>query len=240
MLAERQIRRRAGASAAREYARLTREWRERNRRVFRGAAVLCGAVVAVALALGLGELRGWLSGLVAGMALAFVILMRETPPPWIGHYLTGAAGEERTAKAVEPLLRDGWFIAHDLDRGRFNIDHVLVGPAGVFVLETKNLHGSVVIEGDQATLTRPGMERPDYQGDWWAREGRSHAADANTFFRQRVRVRPWVTAVIVLWADFPQGLYAGDRVTFVRGDDLVTWLRDQPTRLTPDQIDRFE
>ena len=239
MWAERQIRRRAGGSAAREYERLVREWRERNRVLFRWAAVLCFALVAVALMLGLGQMRGWLAGLLAGVAMAFFILMRETPPPWIGQYLTGAVGEEKTAKAVEPLLRAGWFIAHDLDRGRFNIDHLLVGPAGVFVLETKNLHGSVVLDGDQATLTRPGRERPDYQGSWWAREGRSHAADANSFFRQRVQVRPWVTAVVVLWADFPQRKYDGDKVTFVHGDDLVTWLQAQPERLKPDQIERL-
>lgn len=167
MLAERKIRRRAGASAAAEYERLTREWHQRNQRLFRWGAVLCFVIVALALLLGLGQLRSWLCGLLAGITLAFYILVRETPPPWIGHYLTGAAGEERTAKAVEPLLRSGWSIAHDLDRGRFNIDHVLVGPAGVFVLETKNLHGTVVLDGDQATLTRPGRERPDYQGSWW-------------------------------------------------------------------------
>ncbi len=239
MWAERQVRRRAGASAAREYERLVGEWRERNRALFRWAAVLCFILVAGALILSLDQMRGWLAGLLAGVAVAFLILMRETPPPWIGQYLTGAVGEERTAKAVEPLLRAGWFIAHDLDRGRFNIDHLLVGPAGVFVLETKNLHGSVVVRGDQATLTRPGRERPDYQGSWWAREGRSHAADANSFFRQRVQVRPWVTAVVVLWADFPQRQYAGDKVTFVHGDDLVTWLQDQPERLKPDQITRL-
>lgn len=239
MLAERRIRRRAGASAAAEYTQLTREWRQRNRHLFQWGAALCGTIVAVALMLGLGQLRGWLCGLLAGMALAFFVLVRETPPAWIGHYLTGAAGEERTAKAVEPLLRAGWFIAHDLDRGQFNLDHVLVGPAGVFVLETKNLHGTVVLDGDQGTLTRPGRARPEYQGTWWAREGRAHAADANAFFRQRVRVRPWVTAVVVLWADFPQRQYDGNKVTFVHGDDLVAWLQSQPKRLKSDQIERL-
>lgn len=239
VLAERRIRRRAGASAAVEYAQLTREWRQRNRRFFQWGAAICFIIVALALLLGLGQLRGWLCGLLAGITLAFYILVRETPPAWIGQYLTGAVGEERTAKAVEPLLRAGWFIAHDLDRGQFNIDHVLVGPAGVFVLETKNLHGTVLLDCDQATLTRPGRERPDYQGSWWAREGRAHAADANSFFRQRVQVRPWVTAVVVLWADFPQRQHNGDKVTFVHGDDLVTWLRSQPERLKPDQVERL-
>lgn len=239
MLAERRIRQRAGASAAAEYERLKREWRHRNRRAFRGLTLICLCIAAAALVVGLGEPRGWICGLIAGMAVAFLMLARETPPHWIERHLSGAAGEERTAKAVEPLLRAGWFMTHDLDRGRFNIDHLLVGPAGVFVLETKNLHGTVAVDGDQATLTRPGADRPDYHGDWWAREARSHAADANSFFRQRVRVRPWVTAVVVLWADFPQRRYDGDRVTYVDGDDLATWLRSQCERLDPEQIERL-
>lgn len=166
MFARRQLRRRAGASAAREYERLRREWLQRNRRVFRGLLVGCGLVVAASLVLGYGNVRGWIGGFAAGLALAFYVLARNTPPAWIGQYQAGAFGEERTAKALEPLLRSGWFITHDLDRRRFNIDHVLVGPAGVFVLETKNLHGSVTIDGDVATLTRPGRDRPDYHGPW--------------------------------------------------------------------------
>lgn len=239
MLTERRLRQRAGSSAAAEYERLKREWRHRNRRMFRLVGLVCGLVIAAMFVAGLGQARGWISGLVAGMALCFLILARETPPPWIGNHLVGAVGEERTAKAVEPLLRAGWFIAHDVGRRHFNIDHLLVGPAGAFVLETKNLSGTVVIDGDRATLTRPGFDRPDYQGDWWAREARSHAADASTFFRQRVRVRPWVTAVVVLWADFPQRVLEGDRVTFVEVDHLASWLQNQPTRLSPDQIERL-
>lgn len=204
-----------------------------------GVLVGCCLVVAASLVLGYGNVRGWIGGFAAGLALAFYVLARNTPPAWIGRYQTGAFGEERTAKALEPLLRSGWFIAHDLDRRRFNIDHVLVGPAEVFVLETKNVHGAVTIDGDVATLTRPGRDRPDYHGPWWAKEARRHAVDANRFFRQRVKIRPWVTGVVVLWADFPQRTAEGDRVTFVHGDHLHDWLQAQPARLTVDQIERL-
>jgi hypothetical protein len=62
VLAERRIRRRAGASAAAEYAQLTREWRQRNRRFFRWGAAVCFIIVALALLLGLGQLCGLLAG----------------------------------------------------------------------------------------------------------------------------------------------------------------------------------
>lgn len=238
--AERAVRRRAGTSAAGEYARLKREWLRRNRRIFGWLGVACGVVVVFSLLVaGPDGMRGWICDLAAGVVLAFFVLARESPPAWIEQYQTGAAGEERTAKALAPLLRSGWVMVHDVGRRRFNIDHLLIGPGGVFVLETKNVSGTVAVEGDRATLTRPGSDRPDYQGEWWARQARSHAVEVNKFFRQRVGVRPWVNAAVVLWADFPQQRVDGHNVSFVAGDHLATWLTSQPSRLTTAQIGRL-
>ena len=56
----------------------------------------------------------------------------------------GAAGEEATARLLAPLLGYGWQVRHDvrLPGRRFNLDHVLVSPAGdaVVVLDTKVWH----------------------------------------------------------------------------------------------------
>ena len=50
----------------------------------------------------------------------------------------GAGGELATARAVAELTISGWHVLHDrrLPHGG-NIDHLLVGPAGVFVLDAK-------------------------------------------------------------------------------------------------------
>ena len=123
----------------------------------------------------------------------------------------------------------------------------LIGAAVVGLILTQpalaldeNLNGVVTVDGDLAKLTRPGDDRPDYQGDWWARQARSHAAEANKFFRQRPGARPWVTAVVVLWADFPQGSAQGKNMSFVSGEQLVTWLTEQPIRLDSAKIDRLK
>jgi hypothetical protein len=52
----------------------------------------------------------------------------------------GAEGERRTATRLAPLAQQGWTVLHDrrLPRGRANIDHLAISPAGVvLVLDTK-------------------------------------------------------------------------------------------------------
>jgi len=53
----------------------------------------------------------------------------------------GFFGERYVAEWLEPLKAGGWFIFHDIQcagaTGKFNLDHVAVGPGGVWVVETK-------------------------------------------------------------------------------------------------------
>jgi hypothetical protein len=49
----------------------------------------------------------------------------------------GWAGELATAEALSELLPLGYRVFHDLPAEGFNIDHVAIGPQGVFAIETK-------------------------------------------------------------------------------------------------------
>jgi hypothetical protein len=57
----------------------------------------------------------------------------------------GAEGEERVAAVLERTLDASWSVIHDLTVGMrgANLDHLVIGPPGVFVLNTKNLTGHV-------------------------------------------------------------------------------------------------
>ena len=71
----------------------------------------------------------------------------------------GADGEARTAKALSRLGRD-WVVLHDVQwpgRRLANIDHVVVGPGGIFVIDTKNWAGKLSVEGD--VLRQDGRSR---------------------------------------------------------------------------------
>jgi hypothetical protein len=53
----------------------------------------------------------------------------------------GFIGERYVAEWLDPLKAAGWFIFHDLPcegaNKKFNVDHVAVGPRGIWVVETK-------------------------------------------------------------------------------------------------------
>jgi Nuclease-related domain len=62
--------------------------------------------------------------------------VRESSNRYLGYF-----GERIVAEHLEGLKAQGWRILHDVpgsaDGRSFNVDHIAVGPAGVFVIETK-------------------------------------------------------------------------------------------------------
>jgi hypothetical protein len=72
----------------------------------------------------------------------------------------GAEGEARTAAVLDAGLPPGWTVLHDLrwpGRDRANLDHVAVGPQGIFVVDSKNWSGQVTVRDD--VLRQDGWRR---------------------------------------------------------------------------------
>jgi hypothetical protein len=84
---------------------------------------------------------------VAAAAGALCLLMagllrpRSDPERW----LRGAAGEEATARELERLPVRRWVVRHDLriPGSRANLDHLVIGPSGVWVVDTKTTRAEV-------------------------------------------------------------------------------------------------
>jgi hypothetical protein len=57
----------------------------------------------------------------------------------------GAQGERHTARLLDRLTRDGFAVFHDLavPGSPTNVDHLVIGPSGVFVVDSKQWIGSV-------------------------------------------------------------------------------------------------
>ncbi len=49
----------------------------------------------------------------------------------------GLDGELAVAEELNKLMFSGYHVYHDFPAEKFNIDHILIGPAGVFAVETK-------------------------------------------------------------------------------------------------------
>jgi hypothetical protein len=65
-------------------------------------------------------------------------------------YSSGLQGEKNVADYLNRNLNDDYYLINDLylQGGGGDIDHVVLGPTGVFVLETKNWSGNITCNGD--------------------------------------------------------------------------------------------
>jgi len=67
----------------------------------------------------------------------------------------GAEGEEIVGGILEGLLAGGWQVIHDVSFGRGNIDHIVVGPGGIYTVETKSRRSAVLVDDlDPKTLAQ--------------------------------------------------------------------------------------
>jgi hypothetical protein len=71
-------------------------------------------------------------------------------------YNGGWQGEKQVAKQLSNSLNDDYYLVNDLylQGGGGDIDHLILAPSGVFVLETKNWSGTITCNGDE--WNRPG------------------------------------------------------------------------------------
>jgi len=60
----------------------------------------------------------------------------------------GESGEVIVGQNLESLLPDDFRVIHDLKTDYGNFDHVVIGPPGIFAVETKNWRGTVTADGN--------------------------------------------------------------------------------------------
>ncbi len=117
-------------------------------------------------------------------------------------YRLGYTGERVVGEALNQLLADGFRVFHDLPFDGFNIDHVVVGPPGVFVFETKTRRKTVKDDGqkvyrvafDGSALRWPDGKVDSYGLDQAAR----NAKTLSQYLANSAAERVWVQPVLVL------------------------------------------
>jgi Nuclease-related domain len=111
----------------------------------------------VAAIVGVGATGGVLGSLVvprlslvlgALAAMAAGWMLRFRPSLDAVAWRRGAAGERRTAHLLAALERHGWAVLHDLavPRSQANLDHLVIGPGGVFVIDSKQYRGRLQLD----------------------------------------------------------------------------------------------
>jgi hypothetical protein len=182
----------------------------------------------------------WVAGLFCGAGLALWLAWKDDAPWRIVKWHVGAEGERRTEKCLERLRRQGWYVAHDLPNGDGNIDHVAIGPGGVFLLDTKVWGGVVTIDDDGVPTVTP----PDTPDEAWSKPElagymRRVAMEYSNDLRKRTHIRRWVQPVVVFWSPFDEGVKEAGGVIFVHGDKVVDWLQSLEKSMSAEEQRRL-
>jgi Nuclease-related domain len=193
----------------------------------------------VAASLGIGAASGVLGSLVVPRlslmigGLAAVVAgwgLRFKPSPDAVAWRRGAAGERRTARLLDLLERHGWAVLHDLavPGSAANIDHLAIGPGGVFVIDSKQYRGRLQLDGSgrlwhgRYPLT-PTLRAVSFEAD------------------QAAQVLPdpgvvVVPIVAVHGVQVPWGKVVADGVPVVAARRLPSMLRQLPAVLGPERV----
>jgi hypothetical protein len=88
--------------------------------------------------------RGFLMGVFSTFGAIFIMLPYRT-------YKSGLTGERNVVKNISEKLSSDYSIFNDVllkdGKRSGNVDHIIIGPTGIFVMETKNNKGIVTYDG---------------------------------------------------------------------------------------------
>lgn len=201
------------ARTAGQYARAAVQRLRMRTLVTLGALAVATALLGRAF--GLHDVR-FLASEVALLASMFVISRYVLP--LVERRDRGARGEEHVGALLDELADGEWQVVHDATLGHGNVDHILIGPAGVFTVETKSHPGPV-------------------------RVGRIHGAalgQARAQGKAITRVTGLEVEPLIVysraWVDRPSARRKGVRVLPARM--LPGFLAKRPRRLGEEEVER--
>ncbi len=74
---------------------------------------------------------------IALSCMVYIVLKLLRIRKQLHQYALGLDAEIAVGQELNSLMRDGFWVFHDFPANAFNIDHVVIGPTGVFAIETK-------------------------------------------------------------------------------------------------------
>ncbi len=195
--------------------------------------MLVGTLAGTVLALAVAGFWWWPASLI-GLPLV-AVLWREIDPGGLLDPLPhrkGARGEQSVGEVLESL-DDRYRVHHGIDTGRGNIDHVVIGPTGVFTIETKNVAGRFELR--HGRVTRDGFDARDL-----VRQARAEAMAIRDRLRE-AGIDGWVEAVVASAdAHIQNGRLEVENVTVLPAMDVRHFILNRRIRLSEADVSRVD
>lgn len=143
----------------------------------------------------------------------------------------GALGELEIGRRLA-WLGAGWYVLHSVPvgTGSSDVDHVVIGPAGVFTINTKHHRGQHVWVGAKRILVNG-------QSTDHLRNAKYEATRTSKLLSVAARMLVDVTPIVAIVG--AKRMTVRERPTDVvvlREHELVRWLQRHPVTLTPEQV----
>lgn len=137
----------------------------------------------------------------------------------------GRLGEEHVRRLLREHLPEHWLVLHGrrVPHSRCDLDHIVIGPPGVFVIDTKNIRSVLRVHGDAV----------------WDTQRRRIDLEPLRFATNRVRKRLGVPPTAV-------ACFVGQRLTgeardveLTGAEDLVALLKHHSPQFEPELVQAF-
>ena len=148
-------------------------------------------------------------------------------------------GERAVAECLDLLRDDGHRVFHDIVGPNFNIDHVIIGPKGIFTVETKTLNkyvgkdAQLYFDGERVRLG--GLELPDNP----VPQGRAQASWLKKLIGESTGKTLSVKPVVVFPGWFVERVSGADQsdTWVLEPKALRGFLKSEPVRVKPTDVE---
>jgi hypothetical protein len=150
----------------------------------------------------------WLTGMYVLLALGVTAWMLRRVWLWLGkrrELVLGYEAELAVGQELHQLAHKGFHVFHDIPAKGFNVDHVVVGPEGVFAIETKGRAKATTEEGRTAEW------EVNYDGEYLDFQKWRTKAPLEQATRQAKWLAEWLSSAV------------GERVTVIPVVVLPGW-----------------
>ena len=184
------------------------------------------------------QFHPWFWSALAVVAIGFAALRIIAKLRVAHQHREGRDGERLVAERLDELRSDGFHPLHDLIAGDFNIDHVLIGPSGIFAIETKTLgkrggaEEKAGFDGKEITIRGKSLPRNPVA------QACANAGWLRDFLRESTGRAFPVTPVVMLPGWYVAAQVPMREVLVLNGhpNGLQSYIVKQPERLLPEDI----
>lgn len=154
--------------------------------------------------------------------------------PKLGRLHFGGRRQQNIAEILDRIRAKGFVALHAVSHNGFNVDHIVVGPSGLYAIETKTRTGSGTIEyrGDQELLLNGRINDSPA-----VRQARTSAQAAHLHLKERLHECYWVNPLLVFTGEWRVQQSSRDfAIDVIMEDQLEDYFDRQQSELTSAEI----